>query len=109
LGLFTSIGKYWLINFIKRHDDLIFKYIRRYDYQRVKCEDPKIINQWFNLVQNTIVKYGIFEHDIHNFAEAGFQVGVVIKQAGYELYSQGIANGLLSLNVSMLLGGLCPL
>jgi hypothetical protein len=60
-GPFTSIRKNWVSNFIKRHDDLTSKYTRKYDYQRAKCEDPEIINQWFDLVQNTIVKYGILE------------------------------------------------
>ncbi|KAF7139767.1 hypothetical protein CNMCM5793_008095 [Aspergillus hiratsukae] len=72
----TSTGKNWVSNFIKRHDDLISKYTRKYDYQRAKCEDPEIIKQWFNVVQNTIVKYGILEQDIYNFDETGFQMGV---------------------------------
>ncbi|KAG2000791.1 hypothetical protein GB937_010830 [Aspergillus fischeri] len=63
-------------HFIKRHDEIISKYTRKYDYQRAKCEDPKIIKQWFDLVQNTIVKYGILEQDIYNFDETGFQMGV---------------------------------
>jgi hypothetical protein len=75
-GPSTSIGKNWVSNFIKRHDDLTSKYTRKYDYQRAKCEDPEIINQWFDLVQNTIVKYGILEQDIYNFDETGFQMGV---------------------------------
>jgi hypothetical protein len=68
----TSTGKNWVSNFIKRHDDLISKYTRKYDYQCAKCEDPEIIKQWFNAVQNTIVKYGILEQDIYNFDETGF-------------------------------------
>ncbi|KAG2001966.1 hypothetical protein GB937_009858 [Aspergillus fischeri] len=75
-GPSTGIGKNWVSNFIKRYDDLTSKYTRKYDYQRAKCEDPEIINQWFDLVQNTILKYGILEQDIYNFDETGFQMGV---------------------------------
>jgi hypothetical protein len=56
-----STGKNWVSNFIKWHNDLISKYTRKYDYQRAKCEDLEVINQWFNLVKNTIIKYGILE------------------------------------------------
>jgi hypothetical protein len=71
-----SVSERWITRFIKRHDELTSKYTRKYDYQRAKCEDPEIINQWFDLVQNTIVKYGILEQDIYNFDETGFQMGV---------------------------------
>jgi hypothetical protein len=71
-----AVSERWITRFIKRHDELISKYTRKYDYQRAKCEDPEVINQWFNLVQNTIIKYGILEQDIYNFDETGFQMGV---------------------------------
>lgn len=70
------IGKQWVKRFIKRQEDLKSKYTRRYDYQRAKCEDPKIIKVWFALVQNTIAKYGILEQDIYNFDETGFSMGM---------------------------------
>jgi hypothetical protein len=71
-----AVSERWITRFIKQHDELISKYTRKYDYQRAKCEDPEVINQWFNLIQNTIVKYGILEQDIYNFDETGFQMGV---------------------------------
>ncbi|ODM16807.1 hypothetical protein SI65_07772 [Aspergillus cristatus] len=40
-----GIGKNWVSNFIKRHDELKTSYSRRYNYQRAKWEDPKIIKQ----------------------------------------------------------------
>jgi hypothetical protein len=67
-----AVGLNWVSCFIKWHDEIISKYTRKYDYQCAKCEDPKIIKQWFDLVQNTIVKYGILEQDIYNFNETGF-------------------------------------
>ena len=49
---------------------------RKYDYQRAKCEDLKVISEWFALVYNTKAKYGILDDDIYNFDETGFIMGV---------------------------------
>ena len=72
----TTIGELWVNRFIKRHPELKSKYTRPYDYQRAKCEDPELIKNWFNCVQETIQKYGISEQDIYNMDETGFQMGV---------------------------------
>ena len=73
----SPIGKNWTTNFIKRHIEIKSKFSRKYDYKRAKYEDPKIIEGWFSLVWNTVVKYGILEQDIYNFDEAGFAMGVI--------------------------------
>lgn len=70
------VGVNWVNRFIKRHDEIKTRYSRRYDHQRAVCEDPKIIQEWFNLVHNTIAKYGILEQDIYNFDETGFAMGM---------------------------------
>ncbi|KAH8430077.1 transposase [Aspergillus melleus] len=71
------ISARWVNRFISRHEaELESKYTRRYDYQRAKCEDPKTINRWFDLVRNTIQKYGILDQDTYNMDETGFQMGV---------------------------------
>jgi hypothetical protein len=72
-----TVGKNWVTNFIQRHEELRTTYNRKYDYQRAQCEDPKIIQGWFNLVRNILAKYGILEEDIYNFDETGFQMGVI--------------------------------
>ena len=72
-----TVGKCWVRNFIQRHDTLRSRYNRKYDYQRAKCEDPTIICKWFQLIQDTIAKYGIHKEDIYNFNETGFQMGVI--------------------------------
>src|SRR5450432_1389733 len=73
----SQVGQNWVYNFVRRHPELQCRYNRKYDYQRAKCEDPKVIRDWFQLVQNTIAKYGIQEQDIYNFDETGFQMGVI--------------------------------
>jgi helix-turn-helix, Psq domain/Tc5 transposase DNA-binding domain len=72
-----TIGQRWVYNLVRRHPALKSRYNRKYDYQRAKCEDPALIRPWFQLVRNTIEKYGILDTDIYNFDETGFQIGVV--------------------------------
>ena len=67
----------WLNTFIKRTLRLQVKLRRTYECQRKLYEDPQIIRAWFELVRNTINKYGITLEDIYNFDEAGFQMGQI--------------------------------
>jgi len=46
----SQVGKRWVTNFVRRHQALRCRYNRKYDYQRAKCEDPKTIRDWFQLV-----------------------------------------------------------
>ncbi|EAQ83007.1 hypothetical protein CHGG_10825 [Chaetomium globosum CBS 148.51] len=71
------VGKLWAHNFVKRQPQLRTRRTRRYDYQRAKCEDPKVIGEWFTLVQNTRAKYGIVDDDVYNFDETGFMMGII--------------------------------
>ncbi|KAL1963312.1 hypothetical protein VTN77DRAFT_8535 [Rasamsonia byssochlamydoides] len=71
------VGKNWVSTFINRHEELKTRYSRRYNYQRAKCEDPKVINEWFDHVQSTIQQYGILIKDIYNFDETGFVMGLI--------------------------------
>jgi hypothetical protein len=70
-------GKNWLRKLVARHDSLKSMYNRKYDYQRAKCEDPKLIKEWFTRVRDTVAEYGIVDDDIYNFDETGFQMGVI--------------------------------
>lgn len=71
------VGKLWAHRFVKRQPQLRTRFTRRYDYQRAKCEDPKIIGGWFALVQNTKAKYGILDEDVYNLDETGFMMGMI--------------------------------
>jgi len=71
------VGKLWAYNFVKRQLELRTRYTRRYDYQRAKYEDPKVISEWFALVRNVKAKYGIVDDDIYNFDETGFIIGII--------------------------------
>lgn len=71
-----TVGENWSTNFVKRHSELSTRFSRRYNHKRAKCEDPKIIMEWFNLIQKTILQYGIDPDDIYNFDEIGFAMGL---------------------------------
>ena len=73
----SPVGKNWTTNFIKRRTEIKTKFSRKYDYKRALCEDPEVIGHWFELVRNTIAKYGIQEEDIYNCDETGFMMGVI--------------------------------
>jgi hypothetical protein len=73
----SRVGPRWASNFVKRHPELRTRFTRKYDYQRAKCEDPAIIQGWFDLVRNMVAKYGIHEEDIWNFDETGFMMGQI--------------------------------
>ena len=72
-----QVGKNWTRNFINRYVQIKSIYNRKSDYQRACCEDPKAIRAQFQLVQDTVSKYGVTEADIYNFDETGFQMGVI--------------------------------
>ena len=64
-------------DFVKRTDSLTTRFNRAYDSQRALCEDPVLIRNWFELVEQTKAKYGILDEDVHNFDEAGFMMGKI--------------------------------
>ncbi|RFU26650.1 hypothetical protein B7463_g9676, partial [Scytalidium lignicola] len=71
------VGKNWLTAFLHRHPELKTKYIRKYNYKRAKCEDPKVIREWFNRFLEVKGQYGILDEDIYNFDETGFAMGTI--------------------------------
>ena len=71
-----AVGQNWVTIFVKRHSELSTRFSRRYNYECAKCEDPKIIQEWFDCVQRTILQYGINPDDIYNFDETGFAMGL---------------------------------
>ena len=72
-----TVGENWVQRFINRHESIKSKYNQKYNDQRAKCEDPKLIQAWFWRVRDTIAKYGIHEDNIYNFDETGFQMSII--------------------------------
>ena len=66
----------WAFTFVRCHPQLRTRFNRQIPYQQAKQEDPKIIKQWFNMILETIQEHGIHEHDIWNFDETDFAMGL---------------------------------
>ena len=71
------VGVNWASNFVRRQKKLKTRLNRKINYQRVLCEDPAVFQKWFDLIRDTIAKYGIAEEDIYNFDETGFLMGLL--------------------------------
>jgi hypothetical protein len=71
-----EISEKWIYRLVQRRPDIKSRFSRRYNYERAKCEDPKIIQEYFDHVREAILKYGILPEDIYNFDETGFAMGL---------------------------------
>ena len=71
-----TVGINRLYNTI-HHEKLKSCYALRCSYQRVECEDPRVIQPWFELVQRTVDENGVQPEDIYNFDETGFAIGLI--------------------------------
>jgi hypothetical protein len=71
------VGSRWASTFVSRQEELKVVFNRKYDYKRALCEDPKVIQGWFRLVENTKAKYGILDDDTYSFDETGFMMGQI--------------------------------
>ena len=71
-----QVGKNWVTKLIKRRPEIDSKLARKYNYERAKCEDPKIIQEHFDCVQAFIKEYGILLEDIFNFNKTSFAIGL---------------------------------
>jgi hypothetical protein len=46
----STVGQNWVRKFINRNPELRSQYNHKYNYQRAKCEDPILIQAWFQRV-----------------------------------------------------------
>jgi len=70
------IGINWVYNFIKHHPALCTQYNQHISYQHAKQEDPNVIRQWFETIQEAIQEHDIHKNDIWNFNKTGFAIGL---------------------------------
>jgi hypothetical protein len=66
------VGKHWAEKFVTRSDELKMAFNWAKGCQRILQDDPEIIGAWLKLVEDTKVKYGVHDNDVHNFDETGF-------------------------------------
>ena len=43
----TCVGRNWTGNFINRRPEIKSMFNHKHDYQRLLCQDPEAINDWF--------------------------------------------------------------
>ncbi|EED14516.1 pogo transposable element, putative [Talaromyces stipitatus ATCC 10500] len=75
-SLVKWVGEKWVYNLIRRRPEIESKISRKYNYERAKCEDPKIIQEYFDRVREVVSEHGILQEDIYNFDETGFAMGL---------------------------------
>ena len=71
-----QVSERWVYRLVNRRVELKSRFSRRYNYERAKCEDIKIIREHFDRVRDTIQEYGILPEDIYNFDETSFVMGL---------------------------------
>jgi hypothetical protein len=74
------VGINWVDRFLARHPEVKKRISRPISAQRAKCEDPKILREWFNCMKQAIMDHGILDEDIYNFDETGFAMGLCAKE-----------------------------
>ena len=67
-----TVEKNWISFFIKQHENLKSKFIQKFNYKHSLCKNSKIIQNWFQLVQDIVEKYEILQKNIYNMNEIGF-------------------------------------
>lgn len=76
-----KVGVNWKRSFLRRQPDLKTKFARRPTYNRALCEDPVLINGFYESLLHLKQEYGIVDDDIYNFGETGFamEIGATAK------------------------------
>lgn len=71
------VGKNWHKPFLARHPALKSMYSRALDNERAVNNDPKILAEYFYLLNETLVKCKIRSCNIYNMDEKGFLIGLI--------------------------------
>jgi hypothetical protein len=71
-----SVGRHWVSRFLQRHPKYTLKRQKVLDLERKRAESYKNLENWFQMLQDVITRFGINSDDIWNFDERGFRIGV---------------------------------
>ena len=71
------IEECWVTRFIEQHSEIKFKFVRKFHHKRFLCQNPKIINDWFKLVQRIMKKYKILKKNTYNMNEIEFAIEMI--------------------------------
>ena len=73
--VYEPIGQQWTQRFIQRHPNLATAMSRSIELSRLTAVTPEIVENWFNVLYQTIDEFGISWKNIYNCDESGFGVG----------------------------------
>ena len=73
--VYEPIGQQWTQRFIQRHPNLATAMSRSIELSRITAVTPEIVENWFNVLYQTIDEFGISWKNIYNCDESGFGVG----------------------------------
>ena len=71
----AMLGTNWVAAFTHRHPELKTFYSHIMDAQRVLAGDPKVVEAYFDLLEETVKEYNIVPDNIYNMDETGFLLG----------------------------------
>ena len=73
--VYEPIGLQWSQRFIQRHPNLATAMSRSIELSRITAVTPEIIENWFNVLSQTIDEFGISWKNTYNCDESGFGLG----------------------------------
>src|SRR5438045_2848285 len=73
--VYEPIGQQWTQRFIQRHPNLATAMSRSIELSRITAVTPEIVENWFNVLYQTIDEFGISWKNIYNCDESGSGVG----------------------------------
>ncbi|CDU23184.1 related to transposase [Sporisorium scitamineum] len=71
----ATLGKNWVSTFKQHHPELTSYYSWVMDSQRVLASNPKVVEAYFDLLEDTSKEYNIVLENIYNMDETGFLLG----------------------------------
>jgi hypothetical protein len=70
------VGSHWTRRFLDRHPEYFIRKQSTMDIDRKNAHNPERFRQWFAEFQKICNLHGIQPHDIYNFDETGFRIGI---------------------------------
>lgn len=71
-----TVGRNWAVRFLNRYPELHKAKQKPLELERKLAHDPDMVQNWFERFQALRERYNVFDEDIWNFDETGFQIGV---------------------------------
>jgi len=105
------VGKPLIQRFMNRHPEVSARFANTINHEHALASDPWVFNYFFNSLSETQSRYQIKPHNLWNFDEKGFLLGVASKEQvlcrsdrnNLRVRQRGAESGLLSLRVYLLL------